>query len=345
MFDISNLPVFYLISSAVALIILLLLIKYISGRSLSAIPEQHTYIVVNQHGFKRVLKKPEFLWNPLEWVLKGPHLSRFAYQISPNVDTEVKDNIKHLINPVTGWVDLRVQHFTCPDFQIETADLNTMTVTVGITFRLEPDRLKETIILGNFERMLQDNLENAFREELGKLDNEDIGHHISDLREKVLYLLKERESKRWSLGVEFINVAFRVSKSAETRTSEAVTTTDGQPFRHSVSHVDEQKLDAIRDTFLRKGWKDGTVGDIEAMNEHYKAANDALLKIMEFQMRQNIVEALVGSGSVMVLSTNDVGLRDDQMLREPLKDFVTQNKPAKDMNSRSPKEAAEHDKV
>lgn len=344
MYEFSDLPVFYLILSGFGLILALLLVKYLSGRNLSAIPEQYTYVIVNKHGYKRVLKRPEILWNPMEWVLKGPHLTRFAYQISPNVDTKVKGNIKHLIDPATGAVDLRVQHFTCPDFQIETADLNTMTVTVGITFRLEPDRLKETIILGNFERMLQDNLENAFREELGKLDNEDIGHHISDLREKVLELLKDRESKRWSLGVEFINVAFRVSKSAEAQIADVYHPTDSQPFRFSVNNVDEQKLDAIRDTFLRTGWKDGTVGDIEAMNAHYQAANDALLKIMEFQMRQNIVEALVGSGNLMVLSTSDIGLRDGQMFREPLKEFFSKNSSAKDTNSQYPdgKEKPEH---
>ena len=326
------------IGGAAAIFFVVAMYSYISSCFKRVIKGQYTYIVVDSEGFKESLESSKFVWAPISWVLKGPSAPNFCYETIDPSDLDAKSTATSLLDRKTGKVNLQVQHYTCPPFPVETADPKTVIVTVELTFKLDPLRLNETMKLGNFGRMLRSRLEEGFREEFGKTDDRFLGREKASIRKNIIDILKVREDLRQPIGVDFIDVAFQISRPDRFASSQSnvvnlpissntndETSQDNSipinmaPQLKRIEDIDEQKLDSIRDTFLFDNDNKELPMSHEEQSKSFQYANEMLLKILEMQARQNIAQTLVNSGSLMILSNEDLGINSGGLLREPLR--------------------------
>lgn len=301
--------------------IILIFVLYIFLRFKRVVNQQYTYIVIDDNGFKKVLAKSGVIWNPFEKILRGNQAPDIQYT---TIDSSGKSITRHLLDKNTGKLNLRVQAYTLK-FPSETTDRHKFNVISDITFNLDPGSLQHTIRLEDFGHMLKTRVESVFSEEISKRQDQDIFKDMEEIRKEVLRKLQIREENRQNLGITVTDSKFVVTEQQiETQAPQGY-----QPSLQSEGEITEHTLSrftSVDKSFLQKGM----ITRLDRMRDLLSTTNEtglnALLQIMEMETRQNIAEALVGSGSLMILSTEDLGLTGGAILEEPLRSHFSKSK-------------------
>ncbi|MGH1351109.1 MAG: hypothetical protein ACRBBN_09915 [Methyloligellaceae bacterium] len=340
------------IVTLLTLIVLLIIIRYL-WRGFLTSTALGTYVIVTDEGFKKVLTKGHhFIWHPREKVFRGRFAPTLCYKVfAPNVPRR-RYNSHNLLNRRTGRVNLKIQQLTCPEFHVSTSEPKERRLTANISFQLDRDILENALTYEDFGATLQARIEEAFRETIGLYGDQDIGINKAQVIRQVTHFLMAPENnarkkkglpevpilkkgdemvansaERTPLGVRFIDVGFYMP-SGRKKPPEDENIKPGREIniRH-MEDIDQENLDSIRDQFLIDNWeKSEWIKDKEA---HYQTANEIMLRILELQSDQNTARALVDSGSLMILSSGEMGIRG-QLLREPMRKFMQEFSKAKD---------------
>jgi hypothetical protein len=307
-----------------AICLALLFLLWLRRRFVVAIKDKTTYIIVTMNGFSRTLTSPVFLWNPLEWVLKGkknaPDWSFTSFDEEENKPIE-----KSLLDLKTGKVDLRLQQ---PKFRFHASSKNQHTVSgfVDVQFRLEQDLIKHTLKVADFGRVLTNRVLGALREELGEYEDKAIRSNLKTIQTDALKKLKQDVTVRkehdpdtsdghsaGQLGVIFydLNCYIEEAGSAESAAKQGE---PDNPAAFTAMHFKAEKLSLIRNDFL---------GNQPPVGEALQLANNAVLKILEMHTRQQIANSIGQSGQLVILSTDDLGMSGNALLREKMRAMVS----------------------
>ncbi len=339
----------YSLNTASIIIAVVILFFLLSGRyvyrAMLTSTALGTYVIVTDKGFKRVLDVGyHFIGNPKERVFRGRFAPTLCYKVFSRHEPRRRNNSHNLLNRRTGRINLKIQQLTCPEFLVSTSEPKERKLKAQISFSLDRDILENALRYEDFGATLQARIEEAFRETICQYGDQAIGVNKAKIIRQVTHYLMGPEnvarqkkdlpitsvlldddevvtsrSERTPLGVRFIDVGFYMpSGRKKLPEGEALTTSEEINIRN-MEDVDQENLDSIRDQFLIDNWeKDGTVVDKEA---HYQTANEIMLRILELQADQNTARALVDSGSLMILSSSEMGIKG-QLLREPLRKMM-----------------------
>jgi hypothetical protein len=297
-------------------VVALLTIWRVSKRYVNVVPGEFTYVVVGDEGFRRILVRSEFLWNPFEWIFRGSDVPDLSFTtIEQGTEKLVQ---RRLLDQQSGKVDLLV-HVLHRRFSAKSRDQRTLEVDAKLNFRLDGDLIHYTLEIGDFGSVLANEVEAAIYMRLSKIDDNEVGKNIDALQIDVLsdlnqireQLRAESKSTALPLGVSFIGVKIKVNvlKPSMAGAGGEASASAAESISISVMSYDAEGLDAIQNVFL---------GKHERLGEPLKAANAAILQMLEMHARQSIAQSLIQTGNLVVLTAEELGITRGVVLHDHL---------------------------
>ncbi len=303
----------WLVTGVVSLLLLALGI-YAARRFYQARTDR-TFMTHDDRGFKRALHGRGVLWDWEESVVKGtdaPHIEFVALDPATGQRRASK-----LLDPRTGSINLRPQYCVPLPFSATTSDAHRMIVEARVQFSLNRDLLRYVYQLEDFSLALETRIQSAFRAEIGTRPDEVLRGALHEVEAAVIAHLRKAErdgdeagEPGMALGVNFHTASFTYmaaddhfaalsagmavapSASGEPGAVAAQQAARAMARTQGVLALRPQQLDMLADVF--KGRE--------------PASTQAMLAILEMQTRQNIAEALAGSGQLVVITAQELGL-------------------------------------
>jgi len=287
-----------------------------------------TYMTQDDRGFKRALKGKVVLWDYEENVVKGPSAPHIEY-VALDPATGGRRTVK-LMDLKTGAINLRPQYCAPLPFDAITNDSHKVIVDARVQFSLNRDLLKHVYEIQEFALALETRIQSAFRSEIGKRNDEDLRRGLADVERAVVENLRHAEDegdeageRGMALGVRFHTANFTYSQPDEFAAA---------PIALPPNATPEQQQQAIRAAVAARAGQ-GSQGvlslrpqQIDQLSDVFKGrdpgATAAILSMLEMQTRQNIAEALAGSGQLIVVTPQELGLigaaaQRDALLNRP----------------------------
>lgn len=268
-----------------------------------------TYMTQDERGFKRALQGKVVLWDFEESVVRGPAAPHIEF-VALDPATGGRRAVK-LMDPNSGAINLRPQYCAPLPFDAVTGDAHRIIVEARVQFSLNRDLLKHVYEIQEFSLALDTRIQSAFRSEIGKRQDEDLRASLNEVERAVIEHLRRAEEEGdeagepgMALGVKFHTASFTYTQPDEFAAPiGAVALAPGaSPEQQAIARaaaraqgvlsLRPQQIDQLADVF--KGRE--------------PAATAALLAILEMQTRQNIAEALAGSGQLVALTAQELGL-------------------------------------
>lgn len=308
-----------LIGLAIGVPVVLAVLTYLVLRSYVARSER-TFMTHDERGFKRALAGKGVLWDFEEHIVKGAEAPRVEFVAFDPATGQRR--AQQLLDPRTGAVNLRPQYCVPLPFLANTSDAHRMLVEARVQFSLNRDLLKHVYQVEDFALALETRIQGAFRAEIGKLPDEGLRAGMNEVEDSVIARLRKAERDGdetgelgMALGVNFHTANFTFAPadeqfeampigavslggavagvSAGSPATEAGAAAARAAARsHGVLALRPQQLDLLADVFKNRD----------------PAATAALLAMLEMQTRQNIAEALAGSGQLVVVTAQELGL-------------------------------------
>lgn len=264
--------------------------------------EHHTYVMQKDGKDTQPILKPTTLWNPSIKVLKkknAPDLS-FVTQ-RPSSKEYVEDS---LIVPPSGEISLRIHTCTPHPFPALTLDRHRILVKASVTFQIDVDRIETVCQLSNFGSALASRVENLFDNEIGKFRDEELRANQTTIETAVTKAMQAIEQQPGGapfeglpLGIHVYEASFAFEEippeALDGAALEAPAGAGGGPgMPRGVMWINDQQLDRIADVF----------------RDRDPRAADALMRMLEMQTRQNIVQILGQSGTIVGFTAAELGL-------------------------------------
>ncbi|MGE3302012.1 MAG: hypothetical protein AB7M12_02740 [Hyphomonadaceae bacterium] len=308
-----------IVGAGVALALLAGFIVYAVLRSYIARSER-TYMTHDERGFKRALAGKGVLWDFEESIVKGAGAPRVEY-VALDLATGRRKAVR-LLDERTGAINLRPQFCVPLPFTAVTADSHRMLVEARVQFSLNRDLLGHVYQIEDFGLALDTRIQSAFRAEIGKRQDETLRASLHDVEVAVIELLRqgEREGDEagelgMALGVNFHSASFTYSEPDEFSAEMAAAAAAPAPAAAAAIGGGKEApapVQAIRLAARTQGVLALRPQQLDLLADVFKGrepgSTQALLAILEMQTRQNIAEALAGSGQLVVVTTQDLGL-------------------------------------
>ncbi|ACT59229.1 hypothetical protein [Hirschia baltica] len=283
---------------AVLLLVLIGLLIYRASRTFDANPN-HTYVVQSQGEIVGALREPATLWDPKMSVLRDKDAPDITYPSRKSQTGEFFT--KSLVNRRTGRISLTVNTCTPKPFRSLTLDRHQLEITANVVFRLDIERIHISSQLDNFGATFANRIENLFDNEITRCNDEDIRAQQTRIEQAVTQSLREieEESKDGNmlngmpLGIKIYEANFsfvEVDTMAEAQAAQSGP--DGRPI--GPIWIDQQHIDKLADTLANR--------DPEVRK--------AVMRMIELQTRQNVVEMLCKSGGLVAFTAKELGLND-----------------------------------
>ncbi len=299
-------------------LLLFALMAYIISRYYEARYDR-TYMTQDDRGFRRAIEGKVVLWNWEEVVVKGAS--------APRVDFVALDpatggrRTSRLLDPRTGAINLR-PHYCAPlPFDAVTADSHKVIVEARVQFSLNRKLLKHVYEIQEFSLALETRIQSAFRSEIGKRKDEELRAALHDVERAAIEQLRRAETEGdeageagMALGVNFHTASFTYTQPDEFAAAVgAAVGVGGQPATPAQVEAARAAMRAQGVLALRPQQID-QLADVFAGRDPGSTA--AILTMLEMQTRQNIAEALAGSGQLMVVTPQELGLISAAAQRE-----------------------------
>lgn len=289
-----------------------------------------TYMTHDDRGFKRALKGRGVIWDPEEFIVKGPGAPRIEFVALDPASGQRK--MTPLLDPRNGAVNLRPQYCVPMPFHAVTADNHKIMAEVRVQFSLNRERMFFVYHMQDFALSLETRIQSAIRAEVGKRQDEQLRGALHEVEAGAVQRLRRGEEEGdeahepgVALGVNFHTVSFTYTAADEfapeafapalmapgapaaaaPRGAEAAVAAErARAIMRSVGPLalKPQQLDQLADVFRGR--------DAES--------TAAILTLLDMQTRQNIAEALAASGQLMVLTPQELGFVGAAAVREAL---------------------------
>ncbi|MFC7290372.1 hypothetical protein [Hirschia litorea] len=283
---------------AVLLVALLGVLIYRASRTFDANPN-HTYVVQSEGEIVGALREPATLWDPKMSVLRDKDAPDITYPARKAQTGEFYT--RSLVNRRTGRISLTVNTCTPKPFRSITLDRHQLEITANVVFRLDIERIHICSQLDNFGATLSNRIENLFDNEITSCRDEDIRAQQTRIEQSVTQALRsiEEDAKGdnmlngMPLGIKIYEANFSFSEidtMAEAQAAHAGP--EGRPI--GPIWIDQQHIDKLADT----------------LSDRTPEVRDAVMRMIELQTRQNIVEILSKSGGLVAFTAKELGLND-----------------------------------
>jgi hypothetical protein len=301
-----------LIVGAIVLVLAIAATAYIVTRYYEARYDR-TYMTQDERGFKRALEGKTVLWDFEESVVKGPDAPRIEY-VAFDPATGGRKTVR-LLDPRTGSLNLRPQYCAPLPFDATTADSHKVHVEARVQFSLNRKLLKHVYEIQDLALALETRIHSAYRAEVGKRNDEELRQAIHDVERGVIEQLRRSETEGdeageagMALGINFHTASFtytQVDEFGGAVGSGATALTGATP--EAVAAIEKARAIARTQGVLAlRPQQLDQIADVFRSRE--PAQVTALLTILEMQTRQNIAEALAGSGQLIVVTPHELGM-------------------------------------
>jgi hypothetical protein len=277
-----------------------------------------TYMTHNDRGFKRALKGRGFILDPEEFIVRGSSAPKIEFvALDPSTGQR---KMTPLLDQRSGRVNLRPQYCVPMPFAATTEEGHAVVVTSRVQFSLNRDKMFFVYHVQDFATALETRIQSAVRAEVGKRTDEKLRAGLREVEDGALKTLRQAEEDGdeehemgIALGVKFHSVSFEftTAKNFARGLGGAAAAVEGQApgegalaavatlgatgaARVGPLSIDPLDMDAIADQFSEQ--------------RRSPASTAAFLALVELQVRQNIAEALAGSGQLIVLTPQELGL-------------------------------------
>ena len=266
--------------------------------------EHHTYAIQKDGKDTTAIREPTTLWNPQIKVLKkkdAPDLSFTAQNPSSREYYE-----QSLIQRPSGQISLRIHTCTPRPFPAMTLDRHKILVKASATFQLDPDRIEVVCQLENFGSALASRLENLFDNEIGKYRDEELRANQTKIENGVteaMQAIEQQTGDRPLMGIPFGITVYEASfaydemppEALDPLAMEAPAVAGGGPgVPRGVMWINDQQLDRVADVF----------------KDRDPAAATALMRMLELQTRQNIVQLITQAGGQVSMNAKELGISE-----------------------------------
>lgn len=303
---------------------LLLVVGIYAMRRFYQARTDRTFMTHDDRGFKRALHGRGVLWDWEEAVVKGPDAPHIEFVALDPATGQRRAG--RLLDPRTGSINLRPQYCVPLPFSATTSDAHRMIVEARVQFSLNRDLLKYVYQLEDFSLALETRIQSAFRAEIGTRPDEVLRGALHEVEAAVIAHLRKAErdgdeagEPGMALGVNFHTASFTymaaedhfAALSAGMATGPAASGEAGAVAQSAaramartqgVMALRPQQLDMLADVFKGR----------EA------ASTQAVLALLDMQTRQNIAEALAGSGQLVVITAQELGLASATAQRDAM---------------------------
>ena len=287
-----------LIVVGLLLVGLLVFLIYRSARSYDA--GQHATFLTTKGGeFHGALRQPTILWNPSIKVLRGKNAPDISVITSDASGSEYFE--KSLVVRRTGEVSLRVHTCAPRPFIARTRDKRTLKIKARVSFQLDVDRIHIPGQMEAFGANLGVRIENLFDNAVGAMNDEQVYSSQTEIETSVLRQMQDIEFPAdpthptgMPLGIKVFEAIFSYEPLDDTSSLD-----DGEGLRGAMEYPR------------------GALDDIASMlKESDPRTTDVLLRMMEMQMKQNIVQMLCESGGLVAFTAQELGLTEHPQVRE-----------------------------
>ncbi|MBI1361082.1 MAG: hypothetical protein GC155_12475 [Alphaproteobacteria bacterium] len=250
-----------------------------------------TFITAKGGEYYGALRAPITLWNPMIKVLKDKHAPAISIITLDPSGTDYFE--KSLVTRRTGEVSLRVHVCAPRPFISRTSEKKQLRIKTRVAFQLDIERIQIPSQMEAFGATLGARIENLFDNAIGQYEDQEVFARQSEIEASVLRQLQDIEfppdpmhPTGMPLGIKVYEAIF----SYEPVSSSGVT---GDGVRGPMAYAKDD-LDDLADMLEKADPK--TV--------------EVIMRMMEMQTRQNIVELLCKSGGLVAFTAPELGLSE-----------------------------------
>ena len=284
------------ITAVVGVVLVALLLVFLIYRSVRTYDAgaHATFITTKGGDFYGALRSPMTIWDPRVKVLK----ERNAPELTVMTINAKGDYFeKTLVNRRTGEISLRVHTCAPKPFVARTSDKRHLVIKPKVSFQLDVDRSQIPTQMETFGATLGSRIENLFDNAIGELEDQDVFAKQREIEARILRELQEFENPAdpsrptgMPMGVKIYEAMFSYEPLAKALNKDPA---------NGPMAFDNEHLDDIVDMVEKADPK----------------ALEVLLRMLELQTRQNIVDMLCKSGGLVAFTASELGLSDHAIYR------------------------------
>jgi hypothetical protein len=276
------------IIGAVLLGLLLIFLVYRAARTYDA-GAHATFITTKGGDFYGALRAPITIWDPRVKVLRD----RNAPAISIiTTDASGGHYEKSLVNRRTGEISLRVHTVAPRPFITRTSDKRQLIIKAKVAFQLDIDRIVIPTQMESFGSALSARVENLFDNAIGEHEDQDVFAKQREIEASVLRQLQDIEfpadqdhPQGMQLGIKIYEAMFSYEPAVKPINKDLA----NGPMAYDNEHLDDL---------------------VDMLEKANPATIETLMRMLELQTKQNIVQMLCKSGGLVAFTASELGLSE-----------------------------------
>ena len=278
------------IVGVVLLALILIFLIYRSVRSYDA--GAHATFITSKGGeFYGAIRAPTTLWNPLVKVLKEKNAPAISVITLDASGTEYFE--KSLVTRRTGEVSLRVHTCAPRPFISRTSEKKQLRIKTRVAFQLDIERIQIPTQMEAFGATLGARIENLFDNAIGQYEDQEVFAKQSEIESAVLRQLQDVEFPPDPMHPTGMPLGIKVYEAMFSYEPISTTSNADGGLRGAMAYARDD-LDDLADMLEKADPK--TI--------------EVIIRMMELQTKQNIVELLCKSGGLVAFTAQELGLSE-----------------------------------
>ena len=275
------------IVGAVLVGLLLIFLVYRAARTYDA-GAHATFITTKGGNFYGALRAPMTIWNPSIKVLRDKN--------APDIKIMTTDATgafyeKSLVRK-NGEISLRVQTCAPRPFMATTTDKRMLLIKPKVAFQLDVERIQMPTQMESFGTTLVSRIENLFDNAVSEYEDQDIFKHQREIEHRVLMELRDMEAPAdeskamgMPLGINVYEAMFSFERPQKAINRDLA----NGPMAYDNEHLDDL---------------------VDMLEKADPKTVEVLLRMLEMQTKQNIVQMLCKSGGLVAFTAQELGLSE-----------------------------------
>ena len=276
------------IVGAVLVGLLLVFVVYRAARTYDA-GAHATFITTKGGDFYGALRAPMTIWDPRIKVLREKHAPAINIMTTDATGAFYE---KSLVDRRNGEISLRVHTCAPRPFHSTTTDKRQLVIKPKVAFQLDIDRIQIPTQMESFGTTLAARIENLFDNAVSEYEDQDVFKHQREIEQRVLRELQDIEfpadAERPSgmpLGIKVYEAMFSFERPQKPINKDLA----NGPMAYDNEHLDDL---------------------VDMLEKANPATVETLMRMLELQTRQNIVQMLCKSGGLVAFTAQELGLSE-----------------------------------
>jgi hypothetical protein len=276
------------IIGAVLLAGLLVFVVYRASRTYDA-GAHATFITTKDGDFYGALRAPMTIWDPRIKVLREKHAPALNIMTTDATGAYYE---KSLVNKRNGEISLRVHTCAPRPFHATTTDKRQLVIKPKVAFQLDIDRIQIPTQMESFGTTLAARIENLFDNAISEYEDQDVFKHQREIEQRVLRELQDVEfpadetrPSGMPLGIKVYEAMFSFERPQKPINKDLA----NGPMAYDNEHLDDL---------------------VDMLEKADPRTVEILMRMLELQTRQNIVQMLCKSGGLVAFTAQELGLSE-----------------------------------